>query len=237
MKTKLAFACLFLAFAVAPASGATLINANFYAFTPSSGTFFPEDPSSLAGPAGGLGTAWNQFAANSGANLVDANGVATVVGFTTDFTEGRYDGTAPDLTMLRATLTDFGRNIDRTFTLFGLEPGIPYDVWLVSHRHQGPDAERQAGEWRANNPTSSPVTQIVDGRGAPLNGSSFVAGQNFVLFENVIADGNGEISFEASPFQDQRFHFSGFQIMQVPEPSSAMLAGLGGLLVFARRRR
>jgi len=76
-----------------------------------------------------------------------------------------------------------------------------------------------------------------------------VSGQNFVLFEDVVADGSGEISFTldaanltAASGDEYRLGLNGFQIQAiVPEPSSFALAGLSllslGFVVWHRRRR
>jgi hypothetical protein len=72
----------------------------------------------------------------------------------------------------------------------------------------------------------------------------FVDGVNYALFKNVVANGSGQIVFQGQAARiadgfvdDYRLHLSGFQILQVPEPSNALLLCFGGLLVFARRRR
>ena len=216
------------------ASGFELINVNFNGFT--GGNPGPtQDASTLEGPAGGLGTSWNQYAANSSSGvMVDATGAATTVTVTTNFAEGRYDGTAPSLTMLRAALTDFGRGLTRTVTISGLTPNAHYDVWLVSHRHQNDTRERQKGTWTTELPTVSPKPQLVDGTGwpssAPLNGSSFVAGVNFASFLSVEANASGVITFTgkgatvADGYEDDfRLHLNGIQIAPAapvipPEP-------------------
>ncbi len=213
------------------ASGFELINVNFHQFTPGPGD--PEAEASLEGPAGGLGTTWNQYAANSSSGVVlDSAGEPTTVTVATNFAEGRGDGTGPSLTMLRATLTDFGRGLSRTVTLNGLEPGGSYDVWLVSHRHQAGTLERQKGTWSTANPTAFPglASQVVDGTDGALNGSSFVSGVNFALFQSVEADSEGVITFSgkgaavADGFDDNyRLHLNGLQIAPAapvvpPEP-------------------
>lgn len=63
-------------------------NVNFFEFT-GGGQNGPENPADLVGPAGGAGETWNQFNARLGANFLDANGVATDVGFTSGYSEGR----------------------------------------------------------------------------------------------------------------------------------------------------
>lgn len=220
---------LFLATSLA-ASGFELISVNFYRFTPSLGD--PEVASTLEGPGGGLGTSWNQYAANSSSGtMVDSSGAATSVKVTTNFSEGRYDGTAPTLTMLRATLTDFAKGAtNRTVTISGLEANGSYNIWLVSHRHQSTAAERQAGIWATTHATSSPPSQIVDGREGALNGATFVAGVNYALFRSVVANDSGVIAFTGAGGSTNngfdasyRMHLNGIQIApaappQPPEP-------------------
>ena len=208
------------------ASGFEQINVNFNGFT--GGTPGPvQDASTLVGPAGGLGATWNQYAARSSSGIVvDSTGAPTSVSITTNFSEGRYDGTAPGLTMLRATLTDFAKGAaNRTVTISGLDPNGSYNVWLVSHRHQSATAERQAGIWTTAHPTSSPGSQIVDGRAGALNGATFVAGVNFALFRSVVADASGVITFigaggaTANGFDaSYRMHLNGIQIAPAPPP-------------------
>lgn len=254
MKTAIALS-IATVFASA-AANAALINVNFNGFTGGSPPGGPAQvQAELEGPAGGLGTTWNQFAANSGGGLLDSTGGATGASFTTNFTEGRYDGTGPSLRMLRATLTDFGRGQSRTLTINGLNAGSLYNVWVVSHRHQSGGApnyiERQLGTWTSVNTTSSPTSQVINGvsSGVSPQGNAFVDGVNYALFENVVANGSGTIVFNgqaatiAGGFAaDYRLHLSGFQIEEVitapiPEPSSAILLGLGGLVLFIRRRK
>ena len=163
--------------------------------------------------------------------MVDSTGAPTTGTIATNFSEGRYDGTAPGLTMLRATLTDFAKGVaSRTVTIRGLEAGGRYDVWIVSHRHQGGAAERQYGSWSTAHDTISPSPQIANGTSGTLNGSTFVAGVNFLQFENVEAGETGQIVFNgrAARFADgfdadYRLHFNGLQIAPAgpvvpPEP-------------------
>ena len=106
--------------------------------------------------------------------------------------------------------------------------------------------ERQNGTWTSVNTTSSATSQVVDGTNmlGALNGDSFVNGVNFAQFENVEADGT-ETSFLTDKGAtvhhdgfdaDYRLHLNGLQIEQVPEPSTALLGGLGMLALLRRRR-
>lgn len=96
-------------------------NVNFFEFT-GVGQNGPENPADLVGPAGGAGETWNQFNARLGANFLDANGVATDVGFTSGYSEGRQWGNPP-LKMLSSGLSHFGRGILTAFGIAGL-PGV-----------------------------------------------------------------------------------------------------------------
>ena len=198
------------------------VNVNFNAFT--GGNFTPgfnEVESELSGPAGGLGTGWNQFSANSSSGtLLTPSGIGTGVAFTTDFSEGRFDG-AGATPLLRSTLTDFGRGAASTLSITGLQPGALYDVWLASYRNQGSAVERTFGRWTANNPTTSDGIQFIDNRDGQ-NGTTFVEGYNYIVFETVEVDGSGEISFDGKGMtvadgadDDYRLGLSGFQLTPV----------------------
>ena len=229
-----------LGLALGSFANAALISVNFEQFTPGLGT--PEVESTLVGPAGGLGTQWNQYAdEDSAGTLVDSTGASTTVAFTTNFSEGRSGGSG-NTPMFRSTLTDFGRGETRTIEITGLDADGVYDIWLTSYRDSTAARERTFGRWTANNSTTSTSVQFIDNRSG-RNGTTFVDGYNFILFESVVADGGGVISFTgkgmttAEGFDDDyRLGLSGFQIEQVPEPSALALIALGGLVCLRRRR-
>ena len=216
------------------------VNVNFNPFT---GANFPpglsEVESELVGPAGGLGTRWNQFAANSSSGvLLDPNGVGTGIAFTTNFSEGRYDGTGAT-PMLRSTLTDFAKAQDaptRTFTITGLVPNEAYDVWLAAFRNQAAAGERIYGRWIANNPTTSASVQYIDNR-VGQNGTTFVEGYNYIVFTGVTANETGQISFTGDAMgtaegadAEYRQGLSGFQIAPAagpPPPTTTLVIDLG----------
>jgi hypothetical protein len=216
------------------------VNVNFNAFT--GGNVPPgltEVESELVGPAGGLGTRWNQFAANSSSGtLLDPTGIGTGVAFTTDFSEGRYDGTGAT-PMLRSTLTDFAKAQDaptRTFTITGLVPNEAYDVWLAAFRNQGAAGERIYGRWVANNPTTSAGVQYIDNR-IGQNGTTFVEGYNYIVFTGVEANESGQISFVGDAMgtaegadAEYRQGLCGFQIAPAagpPPPTTTLVIDLG----------
>lgn len=184
--------------------------------------------SGLVGPNGGLGTSWNQFAGpNSPGTLVDSNGAATSVTISSNFDlPDTFDSPAISLKMLRGSMTNFGKGADDTnVTISGLTSGNLYDVWLVTLRNQPfssgtpQGTEQYVGWWSTANPTLSPANQLVDARGATINTTTFVAGYNYVFFQNVQATQSGQIVFTgvAGPLLDgsnnnHRLGLNGLQI-------------------------
>ncbi|HNQ89803.1 MAG TPA: Ig-like domain-containing protein [Verrucomicrobiota bacterium] len=166
-------------------------NVNYWRNAPTPGS--PEDPGTLVGPRGGLGETWNQANTTSGTNLLAANGVLTHVGFTIT-APSSWDWGNPDLRLLQSGLTFFGKGEDTTLTITGLKPGGTYDVWLASHANNAAVAERASGTWSTPNATSTTGGQIIDSLSS-LNGTNWQKGNNYVLFESVVADTQGQIVF------------------------------------------
>lgn len=227
-----------------PASNAALISVNFFQFTPSLGTAPVE--STLVGPGGGLNTEWNQYAdEDSTGTVVDSTGANTTVTFTTNFTEGR-GGAAGNSPVFRASLTDFAKGTqNRDLIISGLLPNSFHDIWILAYRDNASAAERLSATWTVANPTTSSASQLLDSRGTSRNGTTFVEGYNFLLFSKVQANGSGVITFDADATlgpdgavstDDWRSGLSGFQILGVPEPSTAILGALGALALLRRRR-
>jgi hypothetical protein len=75
-------------------------------------------------------------------------------------------------------------------------------------------SQLSSGEWSTLNPTTTSGAQPVDNTAAP-NGDTWEQGNNYVLFENVEADANGEIIFNSLATPTYRLPLSGWQLREV----------------------
>ena len=175
-----------------------LINVNF------AGANTANEPSaSLSGPAGGLGTTWNQVVGNGGSSgtLLDSTGATTTVSISNNYGL-TADDAATTLPIFQSSVANFGKGADATVTISGLASAGIYDIWLVSLRNQpfssgGDGTEQYYGTWSTTNATSSSSSQLLDAVDPTINTSTFVAGYNYVLFEDVVATAGGVITFTA----------------------------------------
>jgi uncharacterized protein (TIGR03382 family) len=202
-------------------------------------------------PAGS--ESWNidRWASNAPTitNMVDATGASTGVGITQTGFDGVDDWNASkDLTMLHRSASAFynGAGNAASFTITGLTVGGMYDLYIASGHTSNDAAAKGIGDWSTLNVNSTGPSVSLDNSNTvalpnnQTNGATWVAGVNYVLFQAVIADGSGSITMSEHAINpnptDSRIGFSGFQLVSVPEPTSAMLGGLG-LLALLRRRR
>lgn len=159
-----------------------------------------EPAASLSGPAGGLGTTWNQVVGTGGSGtLLNSTGALTTVSIGHNYGL-TADDAATTLPILQGSVANFGKGADATVTISGLASGGLYDVWLVSLRNQpfgGDGTEQYYGNWLTSNATSSASSQVLDAVNPTINTSTFVAGYNYVLFEDVVATAGGQIVFTA----------------------------------------
>ena len=221
---------------------AALVNVNFHKDAE------PETEAALFGPLGGLSSTWNQSTDNGGTDVLNSIGGGTDIdwSYSHSLEETDVRGVAdPALRMLVGSFGEFGKGNDQTLTISGLTPGELYNVAIAAHRLFNGGTEGSHGILSTSNNTTSASAQTVDGNTA-LNGDTWELGVNYAHFENVEANGSGEISFLADATDDdelgpgetaRRFHLNGFQIESVPEPSTTALLGLGGLALILRRRK
>jgi hypothetical protein len=202
------------------------INVSFFN---SAGTPAPADPAALVGPAGGLGESWNQFNGASAGNLLSTTGVLTGVGFTIP-SDNRWNWGAPALAMLQAGAAQFGKGADTTFTITGLVPEGIYNIALASYAHNDALAERAAGAWTTPNPSTTVGPQVInclDG----LNGGTWELGRNYVFFENVRANGSGQIVFNGDAADIGDFDGSAYRLpvngFQLVPAGAALITSFG----------
>jgi hypothetical protein len=184
-------------------------NVSFVQFTDTLGNF--EDPATLEGPAGGLGESWAQIRAASGSNLLASDGTATGVSVTTTYSECRSRSTT-GLVMLFDGLTDFGKGVTRTVTISGLTPGSLYDLYLASTADFGAPEERANGTFSTTNATSTVGGQIIN-QSVAANTTTWEQGNNYVVFENVVVNGSGQINLTAVDTAGFRLPLNGFQLV------------------------
>ena len=215
------------------------MSANNYSFTPVNGILTVVDPASpiainvnlddtvrtgLVGPAGGLGAVWNTIAADSATNLSLASGPASTVGFTCSGTGGWGLGESadfdPTLWMLKQGFANFDANSPNTqqLVITGLDPAKTYDLYIASAILITTN-QCSRGEWSTDNTTSTVGSQAVDNRGNE-NHTTWVRGNNYVLFEDVVPDGSGNITVNGfaiteQPTYDIRLSLNGFQLVEV----------------------
>jgi hypothetical protein len=129
------------------------------------------------------------------------------------------------LTVLKAGYFQFGKGADFTVTISGLQAGGGYDL-LVLTRSNGTGTESDFGTFRTSN-TNASGDQVIDSRSA-YNGTTWVQGQNYALFESIIADGSGNISFtsdghdpneiDPNDADSYRLMVNGLQLVQTSSP-------------------
>ena len=198
----------------------------------------PTAASTLFGPNGvAAGTqTWNQSGAQSVTGLLDAAGATTLVNLNLAVSAsfGVDDWGIPGpLPLLNYSTRDFNTDPGNfvTMTLSGLTIGDTYDVWVASGRYA-----TVTGGWTTTNTTSTLGTQLIDNSALNNPGAVWTQGNNYVFFDDVVVNGSGQLVMTGVSTGGTRLPFSGFQVVQVPEPSAALLGGLGVLALLRRRR-
>lgn len=182
------------------------------------------------GAAPDLGTTWNsvnnpatgQGGTFSSGALVDSFGGASTITFSAGVAEGSSSwGGGGDL--FNDGIRAFNGN-SASFTVGGLDSGLTYNIYLYSSNGSG------TGEGAAFTITGFGTQNVSGSAGGP----GFVLGDNYVVFSGIT--GVTSLSGSYTNFTNPHGPFNGLQVEAIPEPSAALLGGLG-LLALLRRRK
>ena len=185
-------------------------------------------------PVGGLGAVWNTVSTTSASNLRVASGPVSSVGFTSSGT-GSW-GNPSDMADFTSTLRMLQQGMLRLsgangttqqLVVTGLDSAKTYNLYIASAILITTN-QRNRGEWSTPNTTSTVGSQEVDNRyvdpndtnsGNGQNSTTWVRGNNYVLFEDVVPDGSGNITVNGfaiteAPTFDIRLALNGFQLVE-----------------------
>lgn len=189
---------------------------------------------------GAAGNTWNDLSAVAGSdvnslgtvglNKVDGSSSGASLAISTGYFNGSTtSGTNLDVYRGNIYLDGdgvFGPTGPATITLTGLGAGTIVNLYFYggAGHDSGQGATFTFGATQSLNDPNSDET-------------AYTLNSNYVVFNNLVADGTGTITGTWSQASGQRFaSFSGLQVEVIPEPSAALLGGLG-LLALLRRRR
>lgn len=194
-------------------------------------------PGDLAGAPGYESTNWNNvlvFAGGTATNLNDNSGTSTSMSVSWITNNGWGDGTAntdansgiPNAKLQRGYLDDTGPNSTATFNV----SNIPYSVYDLVVYFSSDDPGMEHGDFTVNGNFLGRTGTIVSWADNP----TLEIGRNVLLVEGLTGS---SLEFIGDRIGGQtRGSISGFQIVNIPEPSAAVL-GLVLVAGLAARRR
>lgn len=173
---------------------------------------FGDNPSSaLNGPAGGAGAVWNSWSPID-RTLLDSDGNSTTVEVAAEG-EGPYGDWWCDMQLLSGGLVARDQEV-KLVRISGLNPASTYDLYIACAR-----GEREANTlFSPLGSTSSVTLQQADNRSA-RNGSSWVRGENYVLFQDFTPDATGTVVFSFTGVGAYGM-LNGLQIIEMGEPAT-----------------
>jgi len=214
-----------------PAS-ATLINVDFNSSGPgtSVGTF--------AGTGILGGGTWNGVVVNQNAqalaptSLLDSTGAASGVSVAIPAYQGAWNFASQPASSWKPLLGDYlyvtaAGQSTATINLSGLGSATTWDLVFYSASGQG----------EGSNFTIGATTKQTTDSGSI--GTTLTAGDEYVVFNNIVSDGSGSISIDWANYGTPGSVLNGFQIQSVavPEPSSLIALALTTLVGFMARQR
>jgi hypothetical protein len=181
------------------------------------------------------GTIFNSDGVTASASTISSftpSGTGTgTVGIFADGTDPAKSNALTDTYLL--TLNNATPNGSITMKIGGLTAGAGYDLYFY--------AQNSKYYSDATNFTIGGNTQNVDNRGITepnrIAGAYYLApgANNYTVFSSVTADLSGNITVDVKS-SDFEGVFNGFQIVSVPEPTTAAVAAMGVLGVLLPRR-
>lgn len=182
------------------------------------------------GAAPDLGTTWNSVNSSatgqggtfSSGPLVDSNGDASTITFSAGVAEASATWSGGG-DLFNDGIRAFNGN-SASFTVGGLNSALTYNIYLYSSNGGG------TGEGAAFTITGFGTQNVSGNAGEP----GYVLGDNYVVFSGIT--GVTSLSGNYTNFTNPHGPFNGLQVEAIPEPSAALLGGLGVLALLRRRR-
>ena len=205
-----------------------IISVNFA----NSATGGPDYGATMSGAAvvGSAGDTWNNITGTGGfaplsstLNLTDgfSSGVGLNIG---TGTYNSSDSTGTTLDVFKGNIYLAGTGTNTAISLTGFSAGQLVDLYLYAA------AGHTAGEGATFDFGSIKTTTD-----SAVQETAYVEGSNYVKYASLAADGTGTINGTWTVGANYS-SFAGFQVVAVPEPSAALLGGLGMLCLLRRRR-
>jgi hypothetical protein len=215
----------------ASAATATLVNIDFNSSGPgvSVGTF------SGTGVLGG-GT-WNGITVNQSAqtlaptSLLDSSGTASGISIAIPAYQGAWNYDSQPASPWKPLMGDYlyvnaAGQSSATISLSGLGGSTVWNLVLYAANGNGEGSEFTIGGTTLQTTDSGPI------------GTTLTAGDEYVVFNNVVSDGSGTIAIGWNNDGTSSV-LNGLQIQAVPEPASMVaiaVAAVGGGMALRRRR-